>query len=203
MGAGPILVVDNGTHYLGELRRALTLVGLPHRLHPAELPLRPGALASASGIILTGGQAHLYGRVAPADVSLSLRLIEGASVPLLGLCLGCQLVAWAYGSTIAPLPEPVDRPAEVELVNEDAIFAGIPSPVPMVMSHEDAIVDAGLSIARLARSGYGDFEAIRHRRRPQYGVQFHPEVSGEMGRRLLANFGAICGADSSLGAHAV
>jgi GMP synthase-like glutamine amidotransferase len=203
MGTGPILVVDNGTHYLSELRRALTLIGVPHLVHDAQHQLAPGELAGAWGIILAGGQAHLHTPVAPAEVSLSLHLIEHADVPILGLCLGCQLVAWAYGSTIAPLVEPVDRPAEIEVVADDPLFAGIPSHTPMVMSHEDGIADAGLCIATLARSEFGEYEAIRHRRHPQYGVQFHPEVSGDMGRRLLANFAAICGVDSVLGAHAV
>ena len=203
MSEGPLLVVDNGTHYLSELRRALTLLEVPHRVHDSDRPLPAGERTAAAGIILTGGELHLYGRAAPAGAALNLELIEHATVPILGLCLGCQLIAWAYGAVIERLPAPVDCPADIEILSSDELFAGIPSPTPMVMAHNDAIVDVGVSLAVLARSEFGEFEAIRHRRRAQYGVQFHPEVSGEMGRRLLGNFAALCRADSGVPTVAV
>ena len=71
------------------------------------------------------------------------------------------------------------------------LFAGFPPVFPMLQSHEEIVLrDAGLEdgFRVLAESGAGLVEAIVHRRRPLYGVQFHPERSGELGVKLLANF---------------
>lgn len=190
MGTGPILVVDNGTHYLAELERALRLLAVPFRTLQGETPGE--VAAAASGVILTGGEQHLYGATAPDALVPSLRLIHRGEVPILGLCLGCQLIAWTHGGSITRLASAVDEVVEVELVGECDIFAGLPARIPVVMAHNDAIVDVGPEIVAVARSKYGEFEAIQHRSRPVFGVQFHPEVSGGLGRHVLANFASLC-----------
>lgn len=192
VGAGHLLVVDNGTHYLSELERALKLLDVPYRLQAAAADMPSDGLDDVVGVILTGGQVHIYEPSAAAHVSLSLRLVQQVTVPLLGLCLGCQLIAWHHGARVERLPEPIDQPTSIHILVDDALFAGVPSPAVMVMAHNDAIVDLGPTCVALARSQSGEFEAIRHRHRPLYGLQFHPEASGEPGRRLLANFASLC-----------
>lgn len=189
---GPMLVVDNGTHYLDELQRALSLSDIRFRLQRGDLRSEDRALQSAAGIILTGGEVHVYQSDELEKVALSCELIRSAQLPILGLCLGCQLIAHMFGGTVAPLPAPVDRPVEIEWIYPDPIHKGVPAVSPMVMAHNDAVVDAGPDIVTLARSSLGSHEAIRHRTQPMYGLQFHPEVSGEHGRRILLNFAYLC-----------
>lgn len=101
----PILVIDNGTHYLDQLQRALRLLGVRFRLCPGDGLLSDLELDEAGGTILTGGEVHVY----EADqLVLSCQLIERAPVPILGLCLGSQLIAHVFDGTIEALPAPVD-----------------------------------------------------------------------------------------------
>jgi GMP synthase (glutamine-hydrolysing) len=189
---GPMLVVNNGTHYLAEIQRALRLSGVRFRLLRGDLPSKDLALQGAGGIILTGGEVHVYEPDQLDQVALSCELIKSAPLPILGLCLGCQLIAYMFGGIVAPLPVPVDRPVDIEWIRPDPLYAGVPAVSAMVMAHSDAIVDPGPDIVTLARSRFGGHEAIRHRTKPIYGLQFHPEVSGEHGRRILSNFAYLC-----------
>ena len=188
----PILVIDNGTHYRGELERALSLVGVEFSIEQGDAARAEVDLDAASGVILSGGEVHVYRPDQLQEVQLSCRLIEAGSLPILGLCLGCQLLAHVFGGTVEPLPGPVDQPVDVEWQSADPLRAGLPSVVPMLMAHSDAVTDPGPLLVTLARSRFGAHEALRHRTRPLYGIQFHPEVSGTLGRQVLANFVTIC-----------
>jgi GMP synthase (glutamine-hydrolysing) len=200
---GPLLVVDNGTHYLGELQRALRLIEVRFRLCRGDLRVEDLALGDASGIILTGGGVRVYQPDELEQVALSCELISSARLPILGLCLGCQLIAQMFGGTVAPLAASVDRPVDIEWICPDPLHEGVPSVSTMVMAHNDAVVDPGPAIVTLARSNLGDYEAVRHRTRPIYGLQFHPEVSGEHGRRILSNFAHLCALRNDAGARSL
>ena len=199
----PILVIDNGTHYLEQLQRALRLLRVPFRVQPGGTFPGPELLDAATGIILTGGEVHVFEADQLEQVAVSCRLISEAPRPILGLCLGCQLVAHVFGGTIRPLPVPVDRPVDIEWLASDALNDGLPRVCPMVMAHNDTVTRPGPGLVTLARSNFGAHEAIRHRTRPIFGVQFHPEVSGDFGRRVLANFWAICDAEQEIRPQAV
>jgi GMP synthase (glutamine-hydrolysing) len=193
----PILVIDNGTHYLAELERALHILRVAVRRHPGTAPVGQAMLDEAGGIILTGGEVHVYRADQLEAVAESCRLIRIARVPVLGICLGCQLIAHVFGGTVGALPAPVDRPVDLQWLVADPLNAGLPGVCPMVMAHHDTVIDVPRDIVTLARSRFGSHEAIRHRTRALYGVQFHPEVSGTYGRRLLANFAVMAAGQSN------
>ncbi|QQQ01325.1 aminodeoxychorismate synthase component I [Lysobacter enzymogenes] len=125
-----------------------------------------------------------------ADLGLSRPAIERTALPLLGVCLGFQAIAHANGGRIAHAPEPVHgRPARLRHDGR-GLFAGLPQDLVAIRYHS-LIAAAPLppELEASAHSHDGVIMALRHRRRPQWGVQFHPEsVLSEHGLAMIGNF---------------
>jgi GMP synthase (glutamine-hydrolysing) len=187
-----LAVVNNGTHFLAELRGALQALGVAYDLVSGDGPVTPPTLDPYAGIVLTGGDVHVYEPEQLETLPVDLEVLDQSTVPILGICLGHQLIAHHYGAAVAPLLEPVDRNELVELVADDVLFAGLSQRFRGRVAHDDAVVGLSGPLVRLARSAIGEYEAIRHRTRPIYGVQFHPEASGQAGMTILKNFVGMC-----------
>lgn len=125
-----------------------------------------------------------------ADLGLSRRAIEASALPLLGVCLGFQAIAHANGGRIAHAPEPVHGRAARLRHDGRELFAGLAQDLRVVRYHS-LIAAAPLppALEATAHSEDGVIMALRHRRRPQWGLQFHPEsVSTEHGLAMIGNF---------------
>ncbi|MFH1708894.1 MAG: gamma-glutamyl-gamma-aminobutyrate hydrolase family protein [Planctomycetota bacterium] len=126
----------------------------------------------------------------------------------LGICGGHQIIAHYHGGTLGPMralapgaPDlfPEYHPGQfkekgmfpVDIVCADPLFAGLSLPCFVSESHYWEVRDAGPGLEVIARNGNAAVQAYRHRTRPIYGVQFHPERSSEAypaGRTILLNF---------------
>ncbi|WP_227983389.1 aminodeoxychorismate synthase component I [Nocardia spumae] len=127
------------------------------------------------------------------DFGISRPLIEQAGLPLLGVCLGHQGIVLAAGGQVVPAPAP--RHGYPDRITHDGqdLFAGVPADFLAVRYHSlcaaQPLPDA---LAITASAPDGVVMGVRHRHRPQWGVQFHPEsVSSEFGRALLHNFARL------------
>ncbi len=187
-----LIVVNNGTHFLDEMQTALARLDIAYELVAGYESLTPEMLSSYSGGILTGGDVHVFNPQALAVVALDEQILNRAGTPLLGICLGHQLIAHHYRGTVEPLPAPVDQQELVQVVVDDPLFAGLPTTLTVRVAHNDAVTKVAPPLIRLARSEIGDYEAIRHETLPLYGLQFHPEASGETGMAILRNFAELC-----------
>jgi anthranilate synthase/aminodeoxychorismate synthase-like glutamine amidotransferase len=131
------------------------------------------------------------GPCTPDDAGISLELarrMPEAGVPTLGVCLGHQALAQAFGGRVKLHP-PVHGKATTIEHDGRTIFAGIASPL-IVGRYHSLVVDPRLPDC-LEESARGDgvLMGLRHRELPAEGVQFHPEsVLTADGKRLLANF---------------
>lgn len=124
------------------------------------------------------------------DFGICRRAIEEMQVPLLGVCLGHQGLGHVYGAKVVLAPEPIHGRTSAVHHDGSALFAGIPQGTEVVRYHS-LMLAAGLPehLEELAWTPDGIIMAIRHRTRPLWGVQFHPESIGtEHGARLLTNF---------------
>ena len=124
-----------------------------------------------------------------AGITLGLvRAMPQAGVPTLGVCLGHQAMAQAFGGHIRLNP-PVHGKATTIEHDGRTIFAGLPSPLTVGRYHS-LIVDSQLPDCLEESARAGDvLMGLRHRELPAEGVQFHPEsVLTEQGRELLQNF---------------
>jgi anthranilate synthase/aminodeoxychorismate synthase-like glutamine amidotransferase len=125
-----------------------------------------------------------------AGISLAVtRRFPEAGVPTLGVCLGHQAMAQAFGGTVIR-HEPVHGKTTVIEHDGRALFAGLPSPLTVGRYHSLVVDPDSLpDVLEPTASGGGVLMGVRHRRLPAEGVQFHPEsVLTDDGKRLLKNF---------------
>ncbi|WP_234285513.1 aminodeoxychorismate synthase component I [Streptomyces venezuelae] len=123
------------------------------------------------------------------DFGISRRAITDSGLPVLGVCLGHQGIAQLFGGTVGLAPEPMHgRVSEVRHTGED-VFRGLPSPFTAVRYHSLAATDLPDELEPLAWSDDGVVMGLRHREKPLWGVQFHPEsIGSDFGREIMANF---------------
>jgi len=115
-------------------------------------------------------------------------------LPLLGICYGHQAIAHAYGSKVGRGAAAEYGTGEVDIDEEDLLFKGIPSKLRVWVSHFDEVKELPEGFMGLAHSRVCGIEAMRHKDRHIYGVQFHPEVwHTDHGEDILRNFLGISG----------
>ena len=195
-----ILVIDNYDSFTYNLVQALEAAHSNVRVVRND-EITPDELKSAAtdhvaplrGILISPGPGG------PSDSGISIAAIELArerELPLLGVCLGMQAIAAAFGASIRPAPTLVH--GEASSVRHDAkgYLASMPLPFPAARYHS-LCVDAGTLPAEMVVSALADdgvVMGIRHRTLPIEGVQFHPEsVLTPDGPRILARFLRRCG----------
>jgi para-aminobenzoate synthetase component 2 len=144
------------------------------------------------GVLLSPGP----GIPEKAGVCVELVRETAGSVPVLGVCLGHQAIAAAYGAIVERAPELLHgKTSEVEHEGV-GVLAGLPSPFTATRYHSLSVRDGSLppELEVTARTAGGVIMGLRHRDLPLEGVQFHPEsVLTEGGHRLLANWLVTCG----------
>lgn len=124
-----------------------------------------------------------------ADVGISARAIREATIPLLGVCLGQQCMAWLHGMEVVHAPEPMH--GRVSTISHDGrgVFQGLPPQLDVVRYHSLVVKKVSDPFELSAWGADGVIHGIRHKTRPLHGVQFHPEsICTEGGKDLLRNF---------------
>ncbi|MFE7275834.1 aminodeoxychorismate synthase component I [Streptomyces sp. NPDC057623] len=123
------------------------------------------------------------------DFGICADVIRQARIPVLGVCLGHQGICHVHGARVVPAPEIFHGRESRVTHTGDVLFAGVPSPFAAVRYHSLAVADLPDELEAIAWTEDGVLMAVRHRSRPLWGVQFHPESIGTgHGRRILRNF---------------
>ena len=182
-----ILVVDNYDSFTYNLVQYLGELGAdPVVVRNDEItPVEAGSLKPDRLLISPGP-----GRPENAGRSVEFLQTLGTEIPSLGVCLGHQAVAAAFGGRVDLAPEP--RHGKTSEIRHDGkgVFAGLSTPFIATRYHSLAVVELPEELEACAWSeDDGVIQGIRHRELPMTGVQFHPEsVLTFEGKKLLSNF---------------
>lgn len=192
-----ILVLDNYDSFVHNVARTLRELGASGGKGEEVRVVRSDALSVRE--LLELDLAHLVispgpGTPASAGVSVAAVRALGERVPVLGICLGHQVVAAAYGARVVRARHPLHGRSSKVHHRGEGILAGFSRPFDAGRYHS-LVVDPGSlpdALEVTAVSDEGEIMALRHRRVPVFGVQFHPEsVLTPEGSRVLANFLAV------------
>jgi len=184
-----LLLLDNYDSFTYNLFQYLEELGAATRVVPNDALGAAEALALApERLVISPGPGR------PEQAGISLELIRGAAergIPLLGVCLGHQALAQAFGGRVVAAPRLMHGKTSAIRHDGRTLFAGLPDPFTATRYHSLVVAPETLP-ACLEPSAWTDdgvLMGLRHRTLPLEGVQFHPEsILTEHGKQLLRNF---------------
>lgn len=199
-----ILIVDNYDSFVYTIADYLQQLGAEVDIVRND-QVDPDEAADYDGVLISPGPG------APADAGVSLDMIRycsDAGKPLLGVCLGHQALAEAFGGTVAHSPELMHGKTSQIAHSGDGVFESLQSPLEVTRYHslaiEDGTVPEDLEVTASVLTANGEvIMAVQHRSLPLWGVQFHPEsILTQGGHRMLANWLALTGDEEAVRASA-
>lgn len=180
-----IVILDYGSQYTQLIARKVRSLGVFAEIFPPTIPRAKAASLRPDGIILSGGPASAYEKGAP---TLPDWVLE-EKIPVLGICYGMQLLTLAFDGKVARSRKREYGLAEVRLRAQSPLLDGLSATNRVWMSHGDKVEEIPADFKRLADSTNCPVAAMVHKKRPLYGIQFHPEVYHSVeGMTWLKNF---------------
>ena len=188
-----IVILDNRDSFVLNVQHRLAELGVPARVLPSHgVRLDEIAALAPSGLIVSPGPQG------PDEAGISTAAIRafGREIPVLGICLGHQCIAVAFGVPVGPNRNAMHGRASAVEHDGAGLLAGLPSPFDAGRYHalaaDEPAPDGELVVS--ARLADGLIMGLRHRELPIEGVQFHPEsVLTPLGYRILANLAGQAG----------
>ena len=184
-----VLVVNLGGQWTHRIWRRLSYLGCDSELIEPDTPVKE--VKEADGLVLSGGAVRIGsgGETMVKNVATYLNKFDK---PILGLCAGHQFMAVHFGGESKPATNPEFGKVDIEVIEENDIFKGIPKKFEAWTSHNDEVIEApGFQV--LAKSKDCRNQAMKHESKPLYGIQFHPEVEHtSCGGQIFKNFVDVC-----------
>jgi GMP synthase (glutamine-hydrolysing) len=180
-----IPILDFGSQYAQLIARRVREKGVYSELVRPDISLEDLKKLNPKGLILSGGPSSVYEPNAPR---CDPRIFD-LNVPILGICYGMQLGAQILGGQVKPAKAREYGRAKLTVSTDDALVRGLPKETTVWMSHGDQVHDLPEQFIPLATTPTCPYAAAKHRTRPFYGVQFHPEVTHTpRGELIFQNF---------------
>ncbi|MFA6511757.1 MAG: gamma-glutamyl-gamma-aminobutyrate hydrolase family protein [Patescibacteria group bacterium] len=179
-----VCIVDCGSEYIGKLTELVCGFGYTCTTIP-DTDIANADMSGFSHVIISGAPTMLTEMDTKEYVS-RFSFIKTAHIPILGICNGHQVMGLLFGATISR-GDMIHRMEPISIIQNDLLFAGISDRTAFQEEHREFItLPEGFTL--LASSPSCSNEAMRHTSKPLYGVQFHPEASGQPGNTVIRNF---------------
>lgn len=186
------ILIDNYDSFTYNLYHYLIELGVDVAVHRNDqISVQDVTALNPTGIIISPGPCT------PNEAGICLDLIDGvkADIPLLGVCLGHQSIAQAFGGEVVRAKEVMHGKTSPILHEGASVFNGLPSPFIATRYHSLTVSPESVPdcIEVTAHTEDGVIMGLRHREYELHGVQFHPEsIASEHGHALMKNFISIC-----------
>jgi len=185
-----IYVIDNGGQWTHREWRTLRDLEVDTNIVANTTPFNNLISEGIDGLVLSGGTPRIS---LEDDLGNSGEYLEKANLPILGICAGHQFMGRFFGGEVAPSKMPEFGKIELTILKQDALFNGVPEKSIVWESHNDEVSKLPNDFEILANSENCEIQAMKHRKKPFYGLQFHPEVEHtEFGEQIFKNFVKIC-----------
>lgn len=180
-----ILVLDFGGQYNQLIARRVRDHNVYAEILPYTTPVETIRKNNYCGIIFTGGPNSVYDVSSPHYTKDILDI----GVPILGICYGCQLIAWMADGTVSTAPKSEYGKIEFTADKSSLLFDGVDERSTVWMSHTDYISSAPDGFRVIGKTDDCPCAAMENADRGLYAVQFHPEVTHtQFGSQILYNF---------------
>lgn len=188
-----VLLIDNYDSFVYNLDRYIQEFGASTQVvRNDSITVAEIASLNPRSIVISPGPCT------PHEAGISVELITALhrDIPILGVCLGHQAIATAFGGNVISAPEPVHGRTSNITHNGAGLFANCPQPMTVARYHSLLIERKSLppEVQVIAESRSGIIMAVQHHAAPLWGVQFHPEsILTNSGQLILANFLKLAG----------
>jgi GMP synthase (glutamine-hydrolysing) len=180
-----VLILDFGGQYTQLIARRVRELRVYSEIHPFSMPVAEIRAFQPKALILSGSPASIYQPNAPKPDKAILDL----GLPILGICYGLCVLADFSGGEVSRAAQREFGPADLLVDRAEDLFHGLGGALKVWMSHGDKLDTLPAAFQVLAHTHNSPYAAFRHKDRPFYGVQFHPEViHTPQGKEILANF---------------
>ncbi|MBC7108736.1 MAG: gamma-glutamyl-gamma-aminobutyrate hydrolase family protein [Methanomassiliicoccales archaeon] len=184
---------------INELFSAIKRLSECHIVHYKEINNKDQIKNDFDAVIISGSEARIVHENHRKMFAKTADLIRNLEVPTFAVCFGHQLLCWTFGAEVSSLSKPIkDEFERIKIIEFDEIFDGFESRhILLAEWHNDYVIKRGVNEAGfvlLADSESCEVEAVKHIKKPFYGVQFHPErikIQNEVhveGQLIIENF---------------
>lgn len=187
-----VLIVDNNSPFTANLRDIINDLGYSYdykrysEIKPEELEFEN--LPWFNKVILSGR------KIGSSSINMAnstlVKYCYFRTIPILGICYGCQIIALTLGGSLRRLEEPIKGYDHVTVKYDNALVFG-KQRIRVFKSHKFCVSRLPVCLDSVGESLTCPNEILSHRDKPIFGTQFHPEVSGMDGKSILANFMAL------------
>jgi GMP synthase (glutamine-hydrolysing) len=179
-----IHIIDFGSRKVPQIAAMIESLGHTTLIH-AWASIDHNSLKDANGIVLSGSPAFLT-EIDQTPYFEQCGFLKETSLSVLGICFGHQVLGILHGATIYRGPE-VRSLNTIKILKADPIFEGLGRETQMTEDHTEGITLPDGFIHLASSDSYSN-EGMKHKSKPIWGIQFHPEVSAENGLNVFRNF---------------
>lgn len=186
-----IYVIDNGGQWTHREWRTLRDLDVDTKIMPNTTQFQYLLKERIDGLVLSGGSPRIG---LDGNLGNCAEYLEKIDFPILGICAGHQFMARFFGGEVKPSKIPEFGKIELILLKEgDPLFEGVSKKSIVWESHNDEVTVLPSEFDLLAESENCKIQAMKHREKTLYGLQFHPEVEHtEYGEQIFKNFVKLC-----------